>query len=130
MLDEAMRRGADGALARLGLKHAAGEGLLPAVMGRARSFASGQLAAGSDLLRNLRGGFGGQPNPDVLPHSDPAVLRAAHRQRAVGNLKTLAPSLLAGGLLYRRHRNNEQEAEQQRQMQAAMVQGGYGPPMA
>lgn len=126
MLEKMRMKGTADALARLGIKQATGEaGMLGGLLGKAKAFGQGQLQAGGDLLKNLRGGVGGQMNPDVLPHTDPAVMRAAHRQRAVGNLKTLAPSLLAGGGLYMMHRHKqEQEAAQQQAMQ-----GGYGAPM-
>jgi hypothetical protein len=102
-------------------------GMLSGLLGKAKAFGAGQVQAGGDLFKNLRGGFGGQPNPDVMPNSDPGMARAAHRSRALGNLKTLAPSLLAGGGLYMMHRHNQQQEEQQRQQ--AMMQSGYGQPM-
>jgi hypothetical protein len=127
MLERFMIRGAQDACATL--KLAAGEaGMLSGLLSKAKSFGAGQLQAGKDLFSNLRGGLGGQLNPDVLPApgGDLAATRAAHRTRALGNIKTLAPSLLAGGGLYMMHRKQQQE-EQARQQ--AMMQGGYGQPM-
>jgi hypothetical protein len=126
MLERFMIKGAQDACASL--KLAAGEaGMLGGILGKAKSFGAGQLEAGKDLFSNLRGGFGGAPNPDVMAHSDPAMMRAAHRQRALGNVKTLAPTLLAGGGLYAMHRHKQQQEEQARQQ--AMMQGGFGQPM-
>lgn len=134
MLERFMIKGAQDALAALGIK-IANPVVPPAAaaaggfMGKAKAFGAGQLEAGKDLLSNLRGGLGGKLNPDVLtaPGGDIAATREAHRARAVGNIKTLAPSLLAGGGLYYLHRRHQQ-AEQQRRQQA-MMQDGYGQSM-
>lgn len=131
MLERFIIKGAQDALAALGIKTAnpvtppAAGGL----MGRVKAFGAGQLEAGKDLFSNLRGGLGGKLNPDVLPApgGDMALTRSAHRARAVGNLKTLAPSLLAGGGLYYLHRRNQQAEDLRRQQ--SMAQDGYGPPM-
>lgn len=129
MLERFMIKGAQDACASLKLGNAEA-GMLGGLLGKAKSFGAGQVQAGKDLFSNLRGGLGGQLNPDVLPApgGDVVATRAAHRARALGNLKTLAPSLIAGGGLYMMHRKNQQQEEQQRQ-QAAMQGGGGGYPM-
>lgn len=129
MLDQYMIKGAQDACAKFGVK----EALAPGVWDKVKSFGSGQMGAAKDLFANLRGGLGGQMNPNVVTGPVPAhsmdMARASHRQQALGNLKTLAPSLLAGGGLYMMHRHGKQQDEQRRQ-QAMMQQqqGGY-PPM-
>ena len=90
----------------------AGGGLMDKVKG----FGQGQWGAAKDLFSNLKGGLGGGGTPEA---------GAAFRQSAVGNLKTLAPSLLAGGALYMGHRHNEKKREEQmRQRQMMAMQGG------
>jgi hypothetical protein len=81
-------------------------------MNKAKAFGSGQLGAAKSLLGNLHQGLGGAPD---------AAAGAAARGAALGNLKTLAPSLLAGGALYMLHRRNEAQRDQQRMMMG----GGY-----
>lgn len=132
MLEQAMRSGAKQALARLGVKVAdmPGAAVAPAAAGgmmdKLRGFGHGQLDAAKDLFGNLRGGLGGQMSPDVLPHPDPGIMRQAHRARAVGNLRTLAPSLVAGGALYAMHqRRKSQDQAQQQQQQMSMAQPAY-----
>jgi hypothetical protein len=85
-------------------------------MDKAKSFGQGQMGAAKALFGNLRQGLGGAPD---------AAAGALARQGAIGNLKTLAPSLLAGGGLYLMHKH-KQDQEQARQR--AMMGGGY-PPM-
>lgn len=85
------------------------------LMGRAKAFGAGQLDAAKALFGNMRQGLGGAATPEA---------GAAARGAALGNLKTLAPSLIAGGGLYLLHRHNQQVEEQRRQQ--AMMQGGYG----
>jgi hypothetical protein len=84
--------------------------------GGVRGFLGGQMGAAKDLFGNLRQGLGGAPD---------AAAGAAARQGAVGNLKTLAPSLLAGGGLYMMHRHHQAQQEQQARQQAMMGGGGY-----
>lgn len=140
MLERYMAQGRADALRRLGLeKHAnpsipthpdlgpAGMGPGPAptaaaapaggVMGRAKAFGAGQLDAAKALFGNLRQGLGGAPSAEA---------GMAARGAALGNLKTLAPSLIAGGGLYMLHRHRQEAEEQRRQQQQQMVQGGYG----
>lgn len=125
MLERIMKKGAEDALARL--KLGAGEaGMLSGLLGKAKAFGSGQLAAGKDLVGNLRAGFGG-----ASPHASlegPVPDAMWHRQQALGNLKTLAPTLLAGGGLYMMHRHNQQQQEEEARRRAMMAQG-YGQPM-
>ena len=124
--------GANAACARLGIKvadmmppgAAAGGG----IMSKLKSFGQGQLDAGKALVGNLRGGLGGQ-SPHALPPGmeGPVVSPEGHRQMALGNLKTLAPSLLAGGGLYLMHKRKQEQQRQQAMMQQSQ---GYGaPPM-
>lgn len=126
MLERMMYKGAEDACARL--KLAAGEaGMLGGLLGKAKSFGSGQLAAGKDLIGNLRAGFGG-----ASPHATlegPVPDASWHRQQALGNLKTLAPSLLAGGGLYMMHRHNQQQQQEEEARRRAMMAQGYGQPM-
>lgn len=89
----------------------AGSGLLD----RARGFGQGQMGAAKDLFGNLRQGLGGAANAEA---------GMAARGAALGNLRTLAPSLLAGGGLYMLHRHNQAKREQQ-QRQQMMMGGGY-----
>lgn len=134
MLERFMVKGAQDALTALGLK-TANVAVPPPPhppggwLGKVKEFGGGQLEAGKDLFSNLRGGLGGKLNPDVLPApgGDMDLTRSAHRARAVGNLKTLAPSLLAGGGLYYLHRRHQQAEDQRRQQ--GMAQDGYGQPM-
>lgn len=82
------------------------------------------MNAGRNLFNNARGGLGGKLSPDFKGSLDPSHLelgRAAHRSQAVGNLKSLAPSIglaAGGGLLYQQHqKKKEQEMLQQQQGQ-------------
>lgn len=81
---------------------------------RARAFGGGQLGAAKDLFGNLRQGLGGAATAEA---------GVAARGAAVGNLKTLAPTLAAGGALYLMHRHNQAKQEQQARQQA--MAGGY-----
>jgi hypothetical protein len=85
-------------------------------MDKAKAFGHGQLGAAKDLFGNMRQGLGGAATPE---------LGSAARGAALGNLKTLAPSLLAGGGLYMLHKHKQKEQEQQARQQAMMMQGGY-----
>lgn len=130
MLERFVEKGARDACAAL--KLATGEvGMLGGLLGKAKAFGQGQLAAGKSLLGNLRGGLGGAPTPEfgqaIEGGAGPIAPGPWHREQAMGNLKTLAPSLLAGGGLYMMHRRNQAQQEQQRQQ--AMAQQSYGQPM-
>lgn len=133
MLDNFIIQGSADALSRYGIKIAniPAPAAIPAAGGgmfdKMKSFGRGQLDAGKALIGNLRGGLGGASPHAVGPGMEGPVPDAqAHRAMAVGNLKTLAPSLLAGGGLYMLHRHKQQQ--EQAQQQAMMQQGGY-PPM-
>lgn len=130
MLVEHVSRGAADACARLGIKLA--NIPAPGLIDKAKAFGSGQVDAAKSLFHNLRGGLGGQMNPGLItgevPPQSMDIARATHRQQAVGNLRTLAPSLLAGGGLYLLHQRKKQQ-EQQAQQQAMMQQGYGQPPM-
>lgn len=129
MLEQQMLKGAEDACARFGLKLAN----VPGLLDRAKAFGMGQAGAAKSLFHNVRGGLGGQYSPEFkgnlasTPGAD-ALNRMGHRAQAVGNLKTLAPSLLAGGGLYMLHRHNKAKEEQARQQQMMAMQG-YGHPM-
>ncbi|HEY6025451.1 MAG TPA: hypothetical protein VIV09_01005 [Pseudolabrys sp.] len=128
MLEQCMIKGAQDACARLKLANPEA-GMLGGLLGKAKSFGQGQLSAGKDLFSNLRGGFG-KETPLPMGHEGPTISPEQFRGKAVGNLKTLAPTLLAGGGLYLMHRHNQQQQEQQRQQaQQQAMQGGYGQPM-
>lgn len=73
------------------------------MLDKAKAFGSGQLGAAKDLFGNLRQGLGGAATPE---------LGQSARAGAVGNLKTLAPSLLAGGALYAMSRHRDQQARE------------------
>ena len=79
-------------------------------------FFNTQWGAAQDLYGNLRQGLGGAEN---------AAAGAAARQGAVGNLKTLAPTLAAGGALYLMHAHNEAKRKNEAQQRAMMMSGGY-----
>lgn len=83
---------------------------------RAGDFARGQMGAAKDLFGNLRQGLGGAATAEA---------GATARGGALGNLRTLAPTLAAGGAMYMLHHHN-QAKEQQRQQQMLMGGGGYG----
>jgi hypothetical protein len=136
MIKQAYLQGAADALATFGLKTAE-QMALPGVpmthttapevplVTKAKSFGLNQADAAKSLLANVRGGFGGQHNPEVIqgpvPEANAAVARGNQRQQALGNLKTLAPSmaLTAAGLygahkLLGRGRQQEEEARRRR----------------
>jgi hypothetical protein len=111
----------------------------PGILDRLKSFGSGQMGAAKDLFHNMRGGLGGQPNPNLAgvgnlaegamgPVPDMGQLQ---RRRAVGNLKTLAPSMAiaGGGYMLHRHHQQAQAQEQEARQRAMMMQQGYGQPM-
>jgi hypothetical protein len=106
-------------------------------------FLGGQWQAMKELPGHLRGGLGGQ-----LPQSLQGVGHLAEglegpvadlgelsRQRAMGNIRTLLPSMAVGGGLYMLHRHQQAKqqaaqaahAAQAAQMQQMMggQQGGY-----
>lgn len=133
MLEHRHMKGAADACAHFGLKLANVPGAAPGLLGKAKAFGMGQVDAAKSLFHNLRGGLGGQMNPAIVPDAGLVppqsmdIARATHRQQALGNLKTLAPSLLAGGALYMLHKRKKQQEEQARQQ--AMMQQGYSQPM-
>lgn len=132
MLEHHRLRGATDACAHFGLKLANMPGVAPGLLDKIKSFGMGQVDAAKSLFQNMRGGLGGQMNPGLVtgevPPQSMDIARATHRQQALGNLKTLAPSLLAGGGLYLLHQRKKQQEQQARQQ--AMMQQGYGqPPM-
>jgi hypothetical protein len=129
MLEQHMTKGAEDACARFGLKLAEVPGAAAGIVGKLKGFGQGQLDAGKALLGNLRGGLGGaSPHMPMDGAMGPVPDAMTHRQMALGNLKSLAPSLAAGGALYMLHQRKKQQ-EQARQ-QAMQQQQGYGqPPM-
>lgn len=140
MLNQFVTQGALDACERFGIKEAAGEGMLGGLLGKAKAFGAGQMGAAKDLFYNLRGGLGGAMNPAFKGqsgmvadaagkmHDFTPLAQQSHRTMALQNLRTLAPSLIAGGGLYLMHRHKQQQLAQQRAQQQAMMQGGY-PPM-
>lgn len=98
-------------------------GVIPGV----KRFGQGQLDAAKGLFHNTRGGLGGKFNPNVTgagwapPQGfNDELGRSMHRQQAMGNLKTLAPTLaVAGGLGVLNHMSNKKD--EQRRMQAGMI---------
>jgi hypothetical protein len=96
---------------------AAGAGALGGMWDKAKTFGHGQWGAAKELAGNLHQGLGGAPH---------AAAGQAARGAAVGNLKTLAPSLLAGGALFMAHRHNKAKEEAAAQQRAMMMQGGGG----
>lgn len=101
----------------------------PGILDKLKSFGSGQFGAAKDLVGNLRGGLGGQMNPSTITGAVPPqsmdMARGTQRQMALGNLKSLAPSLAIGGGMYMLHHHNQMKDEQARQ-NAMMMQQGYG----
>jgi hypothetical protein len=141
MLAEQTRRGVYDACERFGVKVALmgiPPGALNNLAGRAQNFGRGQLDAAKSLLHNLRGGLGGASNLEGVGHlaagaSGPIPdISQLHRRRAVEDIKTMAPSLLAGGGLYMLHKQRAQQAAQApvpdqnaRDLAAATYGGGY-----
>jgi len=127
MLDRYMIKGAKDACAHFNIKHA----FVGDAWNKVKNFGTGQVNEAKGLWNNLRGGLGGASNLGDLGHMAEGVagptldLPQHHRRLALGNLKALAPSLLAGGGLYLMHRHRAgqraQEA-QQRQLQQQMMQ--------
>ena len=126
MFDRYKTQGSVDALRRFGLtKEAndvasmsgptAGAGAIGGMWDKAKAFGHGQWGAAKSLAGNLHQGLGGAATPE---------LGQAARAGALGNVKTLAPSLLAGGGLYLMHRHN-QAKQQEQQRQQAMMGGGY-----
>lgn len=132
MLDVYMTKGSADALRRFGFHKEANQMELPhtapppaaggGFMDKAKAFGQGQWGAAKDLAGNLRAGLGGAPD---------AAAGAAARGAALGNLKTLAPSLAAGGALYMMHRHHQAQQEEEARRRALMMQqmGGGGYPM-
>ena len=89
----------------------------PTAGNRVRGFLGGQADAAKGLFHNMQQGLGGAPD---------AAAGAAARGAIGGNLKALAPSLLAGGGLYMLHRHHQQQEEEQQRQQAMMHAGGGG----
>jgi hypothetical protein len=104
-------------------------GLMPKIT----AFGKGQMAAGKELFSNMRGGLGGKMNPAIegLGHLAPGAdgpalnpdLAQFQRQRAMGNLRTLAPSIGIGAGAYALHRMHQ--GAQRQQAPQPQVQGGY-----
>lgn len=131
MLDQFVNQGRTDVLVRFGLvKQALGAAPIaaaaPGLGTRAMGLVRGQGSAGMDLLRNLRGGLGGKMNPELVTGTVPAasmdIARASHRAAAIGNLKTLTPTLLAGGGLYMMHRHNQAKRDAEARQRAMMAQ--------
>lgn len=128
MIDQHAAKGREAALRRFKIADAG-----PGILDRLKSFGQGQWSAAKSLGANLRGGLGGQMNPALIsgavPEHSMDLARATHRQQALGDLRTLMPSLAIGGGLYMLHRHN-QAKEQEARQRAMMMQQGYGqPPM-
>jgi hypothetical protein len=87
----------------------------PTLGNRASGFAGRQFGAAKDLAGNLYRGLGGAATPEA---------GMAARGAVMGNLKTLAPSLLAGGALYMMHRHNQAQRDAEAR-QRAMMMGSY-----
>jgi len=128
MFDRYKTQGSVDALRRFGLtKEAnevasmsgptAGAGMAGGMWDKAKAFGHGQWGAAKSLAGNLHQGLGGAATPE---------LGQAARASALGNAKTLAPSLLAGGALYMMHRHNKAKEEAAQQQHAMMMQGGGG----
>lgn len=104
-------------------------GFLSNLLPKLKSFGAGQLGAAKELGANLRGGLGGAMNPNVISGAVPShsmdLARGTMRQEALGNLRTLAPSLGIAGGLYGLHRMHQNSQDQQRQRQMLAMQG-YG----
>lgn len=141
MLIEQARHGAHDACVRFGVKTAltgVSSGVLNNLAGRAQSFGRGQVEAAKSLFHNLRGGLGGASNLGDIGHlaagaSGPLPdMRQLHRHHALDNVKTLTPSLLAGGGLYMLHKQRAQQAQQAAQFSTSvqsprdLVTGTYG----
>ncbi len=129
MFDRYKNQGTIDALRRFGLEKqandvastmtgpAAGAGALGGMWDKAKTFGHGQWGAAKSLAGNLHQGLGGAATPE---------LGQAARGAVGGDLKTLAPSLLAGGALFMMHRHNKAKQEAEAQRRAMMMQGGGG----
>jgi len=138
MLEQCAVQGARDACVRFGIKVALAEvppGMFNNLLGKAKGFGSGQWGAAKELFHNLRGGLGGASNLGNIGHmpegaSGPILdIGRMHRDRAIGNIKTLAPTLLAGGGLYMLHKHHAQQAAQnaaQSQLQQSPDMLTYG----
>jgi hypothetical protein len=120
----------------LGVKHALSRFKIAnvpsaGILDKLKTFGAGQVGAAKNLFHNVRGGLGGRMNPALItgqvPPQSMDLARATHRQEALGNLNTLAPSLAAGGL-YAWHRHNQAQDEDARR-RAMMAQQSYPPAM-
>jgi hypothetical protein len=129
MLEQYVNQGRADALVRFKIAVTPVTAAGPGIMSKLKDFGAGQWGAMKDLGANLRGGLGGQANPNVVtgpvPPQSADLARASQRGAAVGNLKTLAPTLLAGGGLYMLHRHNQAKQREEAQ-QRAMMGGGMG----
>jgi hypothetical protein len=100
----------------------------PSIWQHAKNFGAGQVDAAKGLFQNTRGWAGGAHNPNIItgavPEASAHLARGAQGTAAMGNLKTLAPSLALAGGAYMLHRHGvKQDEEHQRQMM--MNQGAY-----
>ena len=135
MLEQVANRGRADALKTFKIADVEPEpGAMSGLLDKAKAFGQGQWGAVKDLGANLRGGFGGKENPALAGvgslaegmHGPAVDMGQLQRGRALGNLKTLAPTLAAGGAMYLLHRHNQAKREQQaRQQQMLMGQGVY-----
>lgn len=95
----------------------------PALLDRLKTFGHGQLAAAKSLGANLRGGFGGQMNPGLVEGPVPAhsmeLARGSHRAMALGDLRSLAPSLAIGGGMYMLNRRGREGDDRRQQEPSA-----------
>lgn len=137
MLDKLAAIGAHDACARFGVDlRKIAEGAPPGLMSRAMSFGSGQLDAAKQLFHNMRGGLGGAHAPGfgeaIAGGAGPLAPGPWHRQQAVGNLKTMWPTLAVGGGMLALHRHSQavdaQRQQQQQAMQQQQMQPPYGAP--
>lgn len=126
MLTEVATEGALAACVRFGvdaekLAAAAPASFLSSVIPKMKAFGQNQMTAAKSFVNNARGGLGGKFNPAVTGENwtppqgfNEELGRSMHRQQAVGNLKTLAPTLaVAGGgaLLYHQQQKKKKEQE-------------------
>lgn len=106
------------------------------ILDKLKGFGQGQLGAAKSLGANLRGGLGFKPNPALAGvgdlgrgmHGPQAHMGELQRHGAIGNLKTLAPTLAVAGGAYLLHRHNQEKQLQQQRMQQMYGgdQGGSG----
>ena len=130
MLSHYTQLGSVAACAHFGVKVAA-PGLLSNLAGRAKGFGRGQHNAAQVLVHNLRGGLGGASNlGNVGQLAEGAAgplpdISRLHRNRAVENIGTLTPSLLAGGGLYMLHKQRANQAPPAQDPNLLAYGGGY-----